>query len=289
VTAPRGDPASQSALSVGIVGGGIGGLYCARKLLERGHAVRLFEMLERVGGRIETEPDLAGFTAEFGPMRFEPKLQPLFTTLCGDLRIDLVEFPGPKGARDAGETKVALPPDERAGNNKPLGPLDLLKLGVVRMFDEGDERLDRNGARYLKKREGWLSELDLLPRHVPEDWKRLYGPPPSDGPRDANATSADDLRKNATVPSGHTGIEGMPWRDLGLWNALSEVLSHQAIIRIRDFGTFYHLIPENPNAVEWAIFWLRLFQLGKKEPAWRIGRPDLEVARLDHSVHQAPD
>jgi hypothetical protein len=28
-------------------------------------------------------------------------------------------------------------------------------------------------------------------------------------------------------------------------------------MKIRDLGTFYHLIPENPNAIEWIIFWLR--------------------------------
>jgi hypothetical protein len=31
-------------------------------------------------------------------------------------------------------------------------------------------------------------------------------------------------------------------------------------MKIRDTGTFYHLIPDNPNAVEWAVFWLRLFK-----------------------------
>jgi hypothetical protein len=38
------------------------------------------------------------------------------------------------------------------------------------------------------------------------------------------------------------------------------VLSHQAVMKIRDTGTFYHLIPDNPNAVEWGVFWLRLFK-----------------------------
>ena len=56
-------------------------------------------------------------------------------------------------------------------------------------------------------------------------------------------------------------LEGTSWWELGFWNALSQELSHRAVIHIRDTGTFYHLIPDNPNAVEWAIFWLRLFQL----------------------------
>jgi monoamine oxidase len=56
-------------------------------------------------------------------------------------------------------------------------------------------------------------------------------------------------------------LDGVPLYEMGIWNALSRVLSHQAIMQIRDRGTFYHLIPDNPSAVEWAIFWLRLFQL----------------------------
>jgi hypothetical protein len=47
---------------------------------------------------------------------------------------------------------------------------------------------------------------------------------------------------------------------MGFWNLLSEVLSHHALTKLRDLGTFYHLIPENPNAVEWLIFWLRGFR-----------------------------
>ncbi len=41
------------------------------------------------------------------------------------------------------------------------------------------------------------------------------------------------------------------------WNVMSDVLSYQAVLKIRDTGTFYHLIPENPSAIEWIIFWLR--------------------------------
>jgi monoamine oxidase len=29
------------------------------------------------------------------------------------------------------------------------------------------------------------------------------------------------------------------------------------VIRIRDWASYYHFLPENPNAAEWLIFWLR--------------------------------
>jgi hypothetical protein len=63
----------------------------------------------------------------------------------------------------------------------------------------------------------------------------------------------EELRRTAT-------LNGIELYRRGLWNSLSEVLSHQAVMKIRDTGTFYHLIPDNPNAVEWGIFWLRLFK-----------------------------
>jgi Flavin containing amine oxidoreductase len=50
---------------------------------------------------------------------------------------------------------------------------------------------------------------------------------------------------------------------MGLWNALDYVLSAGALAKIREVGTFYHLIPENPSASEWTIFWLRLFRTSR--------------------------
>ena len=43
-------------------------------------------------------------------------------------------------------------------------------------------------------------------------------------------------------------INSVCLRDMGFWNLLSEVLSHLAVLRIRDWGSYYHLVSENPNA-----------------------------------------
>ncbi|HST56235.1 MAG TPA: FAD-dependent oxidoreductase [Solirubrobacteraceae bacterium] len=62
----------------------------------------------------------------------------------------------------------------------------------------------------------------------------------------------DELRR-------HAKHRGYFLRDEGFWNAVAEELSPAAIRYMQEDGTFYHLLPENPNAVEWGIFWLRLF------------------------------
>ena len=72
-----------------IAGGGIAGLYCARRLAAAGHRVLILETAsDRWGGRIETE-DLDGFIAEMGPMRFEPTLQPRFAAAHNNLGLAL--------------------------------------------------------------------------------------------------------------------------------------------------------------------------------------------------------
>lgn len=244
-----------SSASIGIVGGGVAGLYCAWHLLERGYRVTLYEMLDRLGGRIETARELGGgtgFTAEFGPMRFEPEIQPLFHDLCKRLDIELVPFPPPSSDRDTGAPRLG--PDE-SKDGKALPADELLKLGIFRMFGQ-DPRTARTPL--------WLETLDLVPRHRPKDWQH----PLSDTLDER--WSLEAIRADTTVFPGPLRMEGTPWWQLGFWNALSEELSHRAVIHIRDTGTFYHLIPDNPNAVEWAIFWLRLFQLQVVQSADRL-------------------
>ena len=50
---------------------------------------------------------------------------------------------------------------------------------------------------------------------------------------------------------------GTPLHQMGFWNVLGSVLSHMATVKLRDWGSFYHLVGDNPNAAEWIIFWLR--------------------------------
>jgi hypothetical protein len=120
-----------------------------------------------------------------------------------------------------------------------------------------------NPSRYpqydLPLQEQNLDSLDLLRRGV----LLIMGKNPNDpldyGCQDwIDALTEEDfrqMRKSAT-------LNGKPLWNTGFWNALTEdgILSHQALMKIRDTGTFYHMIPDNLNAIEWSIWWLRAFK-----------------------------
>ena len=191
-----------------IAGGGIAGLYCARRLADAGQRILVLEASsDRWGGRIETE-DLDGFIAEMGPMRFEPTLQPRFAQLCADLGVELVDFAGP-AAEGGVEIDRDLTPEEQG-----LDSLQLLKRGIMLIM--GRDPADQ----------AWIDGL------TEEDYGRLRR---------------------------HAQLHGQPLWATGFWNALSAqgVLSHRALVKLRDTGTFYHMIPENLNAAEWIVWWLR--------------------------------
>ncbi len=223
-----------------VVGGGIGGLYGARLLAGKGYEVTLLERRDRLGGRIETV-DMRGFSspesqtrrssfkAEFGPMRFEPSIQPRIEGLCTELGIEFTAFPPPLDAPSPSRHRLAE--DEHDDGGQPLGALQLLKLGVFRMF--GQKTTFDGEQRVVLDDPSWLDQLD-----------------------DDIEDGFDHLRRTAALPATGTKLH-----DTGFWNALSQVLSGEAVEKIKDLGTFYHLLPENPNAVEWGIFWLRLFKL----------------------------
>jgi hypothetical protein len=189
----------------------VSGLFCALRLADAGHRILVLEAsADRWGGRIETE-DMDGFIAEYGPMRFEPTLQPRFAALCAELSVGLVDFSGPSADQRATDDSD-LPEAERG-----LNSLQLLKRGIMlimgRQGPDGDDQ-------------AWIDALTEV------DYMRL--------------------RK-------HAQLHGQPLWDMGFWNALSAqgILSHRALVKLRDTGTFYHMIPENLNAAEWIIWWLR--------------------------------
>ena len=39
----------------------------------------------------------------------------------------------------------------------------------------------------------------------------------------------------------------IPLWQMGFWNLVSDVLSHDAVMKLRDQGSFYHLIPKTPT------------------------------------------
>lgn len=208
-----------------VVGAGITGLYCSFRLARRDprRTVGLFEASERFGGRIETV-DLDGFLAECGPMRFEKRRQRLLMELLDELGLKTRPFT-PYAAEPAQGPRSSLAPDEAGPAHRPHTTLELMKLGILRILKDTPWASpgSPDDPRDEKHRE-WLRGL------AEDDYARM--------------------RRGAR-------LGGAFLYEQGFWNALSDVLSHGAVLAIRDQGTFFHLIPENPNAMDWIVFWLR--------------------------------
>ncbi|MGE3539614.1 MAG: flavin monoamine oxidase family protein [Candidatus Tectimicrobiota bacterium] len=272
------DTTHAQGVDIAIVGGGIAGLYCCLQLAHRfqrqgeitvqGQPVRsiaLYEASGRLGGRIETwriplrpgetglasspDPRAECVLAEFGPMRIEPRDQPLLQALLDYLGIrepeshdeaesDLIPFPA-YAAEEPAEPRFTLTGEE--GDQHSL--LDLFLLAIRRICElikeeAPDVEWNPEASVYWRqflgsgsvRRRYWKGEM--------RDWI-------------LNLTDADyDRLRQLKVNDVYL------W-DMGFWNLLSEVLSHLAVIRIRDWASYYHVLPENPNAAEWLIFWLR--------------------------------
>jgi hypothetical protein len=207
-----------------VVGGGITGLYTCSKLRQlkcANHTISLFEATCRFGGRIETV-EMGGFLAEYGPMRFEKLAQPLLMGLIAELGLETKHFVPYMAAKDP-DSFFDLTFDESGGklSGNKLTTLDILKLGILRLLNaSGGDMNDPDDPRHRE----WWATLD-------EEYYSY-------------------VRNKAAY-------NGKYLYQMGLWNALSLVLSHHAVNKIIHHGTFYHFIHFNPNAAEWIIFWLR--------------------------------
>ncbi|WP_236181497.1 flavin monoamine oxidase family protein [Pseudomonas sputi] len=270
--------AAEESEKIAIVGGGIAGLYCAYILGKQGKKVTLFEATNRFGGRILTvrlqqgpEPRNAEiqaivptgeedqdpvdykkleFYAEFGPMRVELDKQILLRGLFEHLDIkpdarnakdkteaSLVEFPAYASPASVGDPSYELRPEEEGKT-----PLQLMQLAMLRIMMKVE--LSEDDDSYKKFRDDLISDIqlaaatgeDILPVYM--DWVRT-------------------LRPDQHIAIQFYGeIDRVPLYAQGFWNLLSDYLSHDAIMKIRDLGTFYHLLSLNPNAAEWLTWWL---------------------------------
>jgi monoamine oxidase len=221
-----------------VVGGGIAGLYAAYLLGRAGYPVTVLEQGSRWGGRIESIKLPPGqdeqFIAEFGPMRFEPGLQERLVTLARHLGIEFTPF--------APTTAPACPTDYEVSDLEASfrTAAELLLWAVLRMFFGTPSSSD--GAAM-----DGPQQLAALRAHLDRRFDQGY---------DEAQAWLDELRQTQRL-EGRTEESAPLLRDLGLWNALSEVITPGALAMVRDSGTFYHFISHNPNAAEWGIFWLR--------------------------------
>jgi hypothetical protein len=280
----------ENAVDIAIIGGGIAGLYCCLKLgqtkdlkiqgqLKKTPKIRLYEALDHFGGRIETwslkiqsgdevkpldddkqhryDPDADYFRAEFGPMRIEPRDQPKLKALLDDIGIkqasgkvgfdSLVSFPS-YAAEEPTEPKFTLAGEE--AEQRSL--LDMLLLAIRRIFELVKPpnskwnwtKTQGHPAQGHRAGPHWEKLMDQSPaRH--RYWKAEL--------RDWIRNLGDEDYQNIREAS----LDKIPLWDMGFWNLLATVLSHYAVLKLRDWASFYHLLPENPNAAEWLVFWLR--------------------------------
>lgn len=239
------------------------------------------------------------FRAEFGPMRIEPRDQPLLQALLDDLGIkepdpgdeesldDLIPFSS-YASEDPMEPRFTLREEEAEQKT----PFDLMILALRRIFElvEGIEpeiRNSRTSARNGTKKPG-NDENAAAPADRAYGEKRRHASEASSaaqssrGPwyKDAANEQWRNLRDQTffyrhywkgellewiqnltehdfTIIRERARFRGQPLWDLGFWNVLSDVLSHFAVVKIRDWGSYYHFVHENLNAAEWIIFWLR--------------------------------
>ncbi|MDZ8052713.1 MAG: flavin monoamine oxidase family protein [Aulosira sp. ZfuVER01] len=215
-----------------IVGGGIAGMYCSLRLAQRNQQVALFEKSHRWGGCIETVRMGKGkeFKAEFGPMRFEEKGQHFLKNLLDELQLEYSPFPQYQSSKPKWPDYNIQDPEEQRWQEDPL---NLLRMGILKILGfyrngMSKQEMDNEIAKFEQQEPAIAPEYDY------------------------------DILRQTARQGGKPNGQLLYTR--GFWNALSDALSHRAILKIRDMGNFYHFVSENPNAIEWIIFWLRGLQ-----------------------------
>lgn len=243
-----------------VVGGGVAGLYAAYLLGRHGLRVQLFEASDHWGGRIDSRSypvdGKHDFIAEFGAMRFEADLQERLRGLCFHLGIEFEEFSPTRAPTNP--THHDLTETEQSFESV----LDLLEWAILRMFfDVVDDDLVAQLAAIENDKHTNVGSRQLAALKLYMDANYFCVVTVGDDGPTVKARSDEDIQNRLMTLRKDATLRGKPkatrLADLGLWNALSEVVSPGALARIRDNGTFYHLIAENPSALEWGIFWLR--------------------------------
>lgn len=250
---------------IAIVGGGIAGLFCALVLLRQGKDVELFETSKRLGGRIRTirldarndelgkdawSAENLNFYVEFGPMRLELDKQQLLKGLLEFLGIRegepsgsqacLVPFPSVCSPDSDRDPHYDLAPAER-----DQSPLELMRLAFRRIVARLELAPAASGARGFPAKQAELLRRLELAEQAGESLDEVF----CLWLKELDPQDHWDMQTRGT-------IDGVPLFKMGFWNLLTDYLSHDAITKLRDLGTFYHLLPENPNAAEWLVWWM---------------------------------
>lgn len=303
-------------VDVAIVGAGVAGLYCGFRLDQlAGRGKRadylIAEASNHVGGRIWSQrigtdgkalPDggeveikngrifyklpsngkkavryPVEFVAEYGPMRIELDLQHCLEALIKDLGLegDLEAFPAYQSPTSAHDPQYELAPEEQAQKT----PLELLELAMVRVLGQLEcvPAAQEDAAELDKRILSLSTQLSRATATRQGRWQDAF----EAWAQDLDEADYDIIRRCGGLKLGH-GVVAL-WQ-LGFWNMLSHVLSYHALLKLRDLGTFYHLIPENPNAAEWLVFWLRAVRTSTELKGIRGG-----MQRITENLHKKID
>ena len=144
--------------TIGIIGGGVTGLTAAYRLLQRGHAVRVFEASETLGGLVRT--------FEVGGEPIECFYHHMFTSDAA--AISLFDELGVADRVSWHSSRVGIFHEDRVYpfttaldllRFSPLGPLDRMRLGLTAM----KLRRERDGAQFED-----VSAADWMRQHAGE-------------------------------------------------------------------------------------------------------------------------
>jgi hypothetical protein len=267
-----------------VIGGGIAGLYAAWRLTESGAKVRLFEGLERLGGRLLTVP-IPGtrIRAELGAMRFTShhrlldglakvfKSEGVLTTEFG---VSDTWFYHLRGRRLLGEdledgycNRCNGPiPYQFHGWPQPESlrktPGELVNYAMINAlkhmsFGEGIRPADRESLQIRLKK---LSRDGLNP-----DWGAMP-------------------KKDWTLIKEYGRVEGIPLRDTGFWNVLQHYLGNEGFQLVHD-ALGYESIVGNWNASE-ALPWFAADFAGDQKHLMIVGGFGLLVDKLEQRIQK---
>ncbi len=282
----------NSESDIVIVGAGISGLYCSWKLLKKDPNIKitLLERSNRIGGRIESVK-LNGFFAEFGPMRFERRQlqfkeiggQVKFQNLLDELDMNNLNYIDkfvPYSTEIIDLSKYSLTNSERVCTDAK----QLMKLGIYRLLENYRITVSKKERYFVYNEIDHINNKTWINNLTEEDFKHMR--------REAKYVNRRRINKVKENNENNEDFTTFPYTielyKLGIWNALSYVLSYDAIKVIKDNGNFYHLLNENPNAIEWIIFWLRGFN--EKDELYTIkGGVSQIVNKLHNKLLQFKD
>lgn len=257
--------------------------------------------------------DTMEFHVEFGPMRLELETQYLLDTLLKKLDFrpyepgsdkaadDIEDFPSYASPTSSHDPSYQVQPGEEGKDPLELFELALLRIMLRLYFPKASNATADDLKKDHRATDGEdfllikTEQRDFDDRVADDLWKRLIRLREEVTLRTATGESLrsslqafakglDD--KHRWTIATHTYIDGVPLYTLGFWNLVSQYLSHDAMLKVRDLGTFYHLLDENPNASEWLTWWLAGLSISDRLKGIAGGMETI-VDKLTHQLQNA--